>query len=116
MYTNTRSSTGVGVDVCLFGSLENTADYVGGSDQPPAGWSSSAARTIARYIQSRGAINNSQWDDPESLAFSRRYLSSVPSMRGLSGAGRPSGRGSMRQKALRAGSDCRTRGRGSSAV
>lgn len=64
----TYSSTGVRVDVCLFGSLENTADYVGGSDQPPAGWSSSAARTIALYIQSRGTVNNSQWDDPESLA------------------------------------------------
>ncbi len=68
MHTSTRSSTGVRVDVCLFGSLENTADYVGGSDEPPAGWSSSAARTIALYIQSRGTINNSQWDDRESLA------------------------------------------------
>ncbi|PXY17577.1 hypothetical protein BAY60_34245 [Prauserella muralis] len=68
IYTNTRSSTGSRVDVCLFGSLENTADYIGGSDQPPPGWSSSAARTIALYIQSRGTINNSQWDDPESLA------------------------------------------------
>jgi len=68
MHTSTRSSTGARVDVCLFGSLQNTADYVGGSDQPPEGWSSSAARTIALYIQSRGTINNSQWDDPESLA------------------------------------------------
>lgn len=68
MHTSTHSSSGGRVDVCLFGSLENTADYVGGSDQPPAGWSSSAARAIALYIQSRGTINNSQWDDPESIA------------------------------------------------
>jgi hypothetical protein len=68
MHTSTRSSTGARVDVCLFGSLENTADYVGGSDNPPTGWSSSANRTIARFIRSRGTINNSQWDDPESLS------------------------------------------------
>ena len=68
MYTSTRSTDGVRVDVPLFGSLENTADYVGGSDQPPAGWSSSAAQTIARFIDSRGTINNSQWDDDEALA------------------------------------------------
>jgi hypothetical protein len=68
LYTNTRSSTGGRVDVCLFGSLENTADYIGGSDQPLGGWSSSAARTVALYIRSRGTVNNSQWDDPESLA------------------------------------------------
>jgi hypothetical protein len=82
MYTNTRSSTGVRVDVCLFGSLENTADYVGGSDQPPAGWSSSAARTIARYIQSRGTINNSQWDDPESLAVEALKIATEQGMTG----------------------------------
>ena len=69
MHTSSYSSTGVRVDVCLFGSLENTSDYVGGSDKPPEGWSSSAARTIAAYIKSRGTINNSQWDDPESLAI-----------------------------------------------
>jgi hypothetical protein len=68
LHTCTRSSTGVRVEVCLFGSVENTADYIGGSDQPPGGWSSSAARTIARYIHSQGTDNNSQWDDPESLA------------------------------------------------
>lgn len=68
LYTNIRSSTGVRVEVCLFGSLENTADYVGGSDDPPEGWTSSATRTIYRYILSRGTINNSQWDDDEALA------------------------------------------------
>ena len=35
---------------------------------------------------------------------------------GTVGAGLPSGRGSMRQKALQSGSDFRTRGRGSSAL
>lgn len=69
MHTTSHSSTGTRVEVCLFGSLKNAADYIGGSDKPPEGWSSSAAQTIARYIHSRGAINDSQWDDPESLAI-----------------------------------------------
>jgi len=54
--------------VCLFGSLENTADYVGGSDRP---WKDGRPLQLGRlllYIRSRGTINNSQWDDPESLA------------------------------------------------
>lgn len=56
LHTKTRSSTGVRVDVCLFGSLENTADYIGGNDRPPAGWSSSAAQAIDQYVYSRGTI------------------------------------------------------------
>jgi hypothetical protein len=69
LHTTTRSSIGARVEVCLFGSVENTADYIGGSDKPPAGWSSSAARTIEEYVRSRCTINNSQWDDPESIAI-----------------------------------------------
>ncbi|MFD4636970.1 hypothetical protein ACFWN2_06620 [Lentzea sp. NPDC058436] len=68
MHTTTCTSAGERVDLCLFGSLENTADYIGGADQPPSGWSSSAAPAIARFIESRGTVNNSQWDDPQSLA------------------------------------------------
>jgi hypothetical protein len=68
LHTTSRSSTGVRTEVCLFGSVENTADYVGGADKPPAGWSSSAARAIEEYVRSRCTINNSQWDDPESIA------------------------------------------------
>jgi hypothetical protein len=68
LYTTVHSSNGSRVDVCLFGSLENTADYVGGSDQPPAGWSSSAARAVDAYIKSQGKINESQRDDAEAIA------------------------------------------------
>ena len=50
---------------------------------------------------------------PEAMSSN---LSSSASMNGPSGARRPSGRGSMRQKALHAGSECRTRGIGSSAM
>jgi hypothetical protein len=67
MHTNTRSSTGVCVEVCLFGSMQNTADYVGGSDQPLDGWTSSAARSVERFIRSRGETKSPRWDD-EALA------------------------------------------------
>ncbi|WP_157362017.1 hypothetical protein [Haloechinothrix halophila] len=69
MHTSIRTSTGDRVDVCLFGSLENMADHAGASDKPPEGWTSSAARTIELYVQSRGTVNDSQWDDPETLAL-----------------------------------------------
>ncbi len=69
MHTSVRSSTDARVDMCLFGSLENMADYVGASDKTPEGWTSSAARTIELYIRSHGMINDSQWDDPETLAI-----------------------------------------------
>lgn len=68
VHTSTRSSTGVRVEVCLFGSLENTAGYVGASDSHDAGWSSSAAQSIELFLRSRGTINDSQWDDPEALS------------------------------------------------
>jgi hypothetical protein len=82
MHTSTRSSSGGRVDVCLFGSLENTADYIGGSDRPPEGWSSSAAQAIALFIQSRGTINNSQWDDPESFAVEALKIATEQGMTG----------------------------------
>jgi len=68
VHTRTRSSAGVRVEVCLFGSLDNTASYVGGADEPDGGWSSSAAQSIERFLRSRGTVNNSQWDDPESIS------------------------------------------------
>jgi hypothetical protein len=57
------------------------------------------------------AVMATAW--PEAMSSN---LSSSASMIGPSGALRPSGRGSMRQKALQAGSECRTRGMGSSAM
>jgi hypothetical protein len=68
MHTTTQSSAGDRIEVCLFGSLKNTAGYVGGGDTPPGGWPSSAAYAIDRFIRSHGTVNNSQWDDDESFA------------------------------------------------
>jgi hypothetical protein len=65
--------------------LENTADYIGGSDKPLGGWSSSAAQTIALYIRSRGTINNSQWDDPESLSVEALKIATEQGMTGTWG-------------------------------
>lgn len=82
MHISTRSSTGVRVDVCLFGSLDNMADYAGASDKPPEGWTSSAAEAIELYIQSRGTVNNSQWDDPEALALEALKIATEQGMTG----------------------------------
>ncbi|QWF85614.1 hypothetical protein [Amycolatopsis sp. CA-230715] len=67
LHTTVHGRAGTRVEVCLFGSLANAADYVGGADTPPEGWTSSAARSVEELIRSRGTVNNSQWDK-EALA------------------------------------------------
>lgn len=68
VHTSTQSSTGVRVEVCLFGSLDNMADYAAGSAPTLGGWVSSAAPAIESFLLSHGTVNNSQWDDLESLS------------------------------------------------
>jgi len=68
MYTTGKSSIGKKVDVCLFGSMDNLASYAGASDKPAGGWSSSAAHAVEVFIRSHGTVNDSQWDDLESLS------------------------------------------------
>lgn len=62
------TSTGERVGVCLFGSLDNMADWAGARDDFPAGWSSSAWYAIADLLRSRGVVKRSQWDDDEQLS------------------------------------------------
>lgn len=68
VHTSVRSSTGDRVEVCLFGSLDNMRDYVVASDKTGGGWVSSAAEAIHLLVASRGTVNTSQWDDPESIS------------------------------------------------
>jgi hypothetical protein len=68
LHTSARSSTGARVEICLFGTLSNMADYAGASDKTGSGWVSSAAPAIHSFLISRRTINTSQWDDPESLS------------------------------------------------
>jgi hypothetical protein len=67
-HTSVSSSNGHCVEVCMFGSLDNMAGYAGAHDRTIDGWVSSAAPAISAFLKSRGTINRSQWDDPESIS------------------------------------------------
>jgi hypothetical protein len=67
-YTQVTTSIGERVGVCLFGSLDNMADWAGAKDDFPAGWSSSAWYAIRDLLRSRGVVKDSQWDDDEQLS------------------------------------------------
>lgn len=83
VHTSTKSSAGTHVEVCLFGSLENMAGYVGARDKPGEGWVSSAAPAIDLFLMSRGGVNTSQWDDPESLAVEALKIAQDQGITGL---------------------------------
>ncbi|MFF4101773.1 hypothetical protein [Streptomyces sp. NPDC001903] len=61
LHTRTRSTDGRRVDLCLFGSLDNTLDFRPG--EALEGSSSSAWYAVAELLESRGRRNTSQWDD-----------------------------------------------------
>jgi len=67
IHTRTKSSSGCRVEICLFGSMENCADYLGLQTEAP-GWSSSSSSAIEEFVARRGTRNDSQWDDEESMA------------------------------------------------
>ncbi|WP_242895515.1 hypothetical protein, partial [Actinomadura litoris] len=67
LHTRTHSTSGQQVDLCLFGSLDNTAGFRT-SGVLDVGWSSSASQAIEELLQSHGRQNNSQWDDEEARA------------------------------------------------
>jgi hypothetical protein len=67
-YTEVTTSAGERVGVCLFGSLDNMADWAGAKDDFAAGWSSSAWYAVGDLLRSRGVVKRSQWDDDEQLS------------------------------------------------
>ncbi|MFJ7277141.1 hypothetical protein [Kitasatospora sp. NPDC098663] len=62
LHSRTESSSGQRVDLCLFGSVDNMADF--GAGEAVEGSSSSAWYAVAELLASRGARNTSQWDEP----------------------------------------------------
>lgn len=68
LHTRTQASDGTRVAVCLFGSRDNVAGFLGPRDRQPDGWTSSASLAVAHWLATRCAENNSQWDDPESIS------------------------------------------------
>ncbi|MCZ4123788.1 hypothetical protein [Streptomyces sp. H39-S7] len=61
LHTRIQSNSGQRVDLCLFGSLDNAADFRPG--EALEGSSSSAWYAVAELLESRGQRNTSQWDD-----------------------------------------------------
>jgi hypothetical protein len=67
-HTRTISSDGRRVEVCLFGSIENCADYLSSSDMTAPAWSSSSTRSIEDFVACRGTKPDLIYDDDESIA------------------------------------------------
>ena len=63
-----HSSDGSRAIVCLFGSRENVAGFVGATDRQAEGWTSSAMWSVSDWLATRCQTNNSQWDDAESIS------------------------------------------------
>jgi len=93
VHTSARSSTGARVEVCLFGSLDNMAGYAGASDKSGGGWVSSAAPAIYEFLTSRGTVNTSQWDDPESISVEALKIAQSQGITGDRDNGKPWTRG-----------------------
>lgn len=53
-HARTISSNGTRVEICLFGSMENCADYLSGGDGQAPMWSSSSYKAIEEFINSHG--------------------------------------------------------------
>jgi hypothetical protein len=68
IHTRTTSSNGSRVEVCLFGSIENCADYLTSSNAEAPMWSSSSTRSIEQFIANRGTKPDLIYDDDESMA------------------------------------------------
>ncbi|HJD81105.1 hypothetical protein [Kitasatospora aureofaciens] len=66
LHAQTRNSSGRRVDLCLFGSVDNTADFRAG--EAVEGGTSSAWYAVNELLESRGTRNTSGWDEQE-LAF-----------------------------------------------
>ncbi|WP_158515662.1 hypothetical protein [Kitasatospora sp. MBT66] len=62
LHARTESSSGRRVDLCLFGSVDNTVDFRAG--EAVEGSSSSAWSAVAQLLESRGTRTTSQWDEP----------------------------------------------------
>ncbi|MFF2955661.1 hypothetical protein ACFVVU_30480 [Kitasatospora sp. NPDC057965] len=62
LHARAKNGSGQRVDLCLFGSVDNAADFQAG--EAIEGSSSSAWSAVTELLASRGARNTSQWDEP----------------------------------------------------
>jgi hypothetical protein len=92
-HTSVGSSDGHRVEVCMFGSMDNMAGYVGAHDRTADGWVSSAAPAVEEFVKSRGTINQSQWDDDEAIAVEALKIATEQGITPDSEPGKPWTRG-----------------------
>ncbi|MGW5667081.1 hypothetical protein [Micromonospora sp. NPDC003776] len=64
----TVASDGTRVAICLFGSRDNVAGFMGPHDPVASGWSSSAMWSIMRWLAERCAASSLRHDDPQSIS------------------------------------------------
>jgi hypothetical protein len=68
IHTYSESSDGTKVEICLFASMENCADYLSAAKAPAPMWSSSSAEIIEEFLAYQGKRSASLYDDDESIA------------------------------------------------
>ena len=68
-HTRVKGSDGSRVEVCLFGSVDNCAGYLGVADIPAPRWSSSSTWAIEEFIASKGIKPAPGYDNDESIAI-----------------------------------------------
>jgi hypothetical protein len=68
MNTRIQASDGTRAVVCLFGSKDNVARYVGPDDKCEAGWTSSEMWSVLNWLGSRCQADGSPRDDPQYLS------------------------------------------------
>lgn len=69
VHTRTTSSNGCRVEVCLFGSVDNCAGYLSGTQAEAPMWSSSSTRIIEEFIDHQGKKKARLYDDDQSIAM-----------------------------------------------
>jgi hypothetical protein len=68
LHTRTISTTGCRVEVILFGSIDNCAGYIRGSEVKAGYWRASSTRAIEIFIKDRGIKPAPIYDDDQSIA------------------------------------------------
>ncbi len=68
VHTRVVGSNGCRVELCMFGSVDNCADYLSGSNIATPTWSSSSTWSIEEFIKNHGSVPAPIYDDDESIA------------------------------------------------
>ncbi|WUR58535.1 hypothetical protein OHS32_26010 [Micromonospora chokoriensis] len=66
--TRSTASDGTRVAVCLFGSRDNVADFMGPDDAVAGGWTSSGMWSVWEWLTAKCAASSLRHDDPESIS------------------------------------------------